>query len=106
MATTATPGGENPNASQSVHQLATVVRRAEACQSRGRSRDSVTVWARRARPARARESLVQLISRTWGIWKVEQAAVANGLDAGATLEEGFAVKVPIRQRYTERRQAK
>jgi predicted Zn-dependent protease len=65
-------------------------------------RDRVTEVRLRPRAARAGESLADLITRTGGVWKVEQTAVANGIAVDAKPAEGFAVKVPIRQRYTER----
>jgi hypothetical protein len=55
----------------------------------------------RPRPARAGESVAAFVSRIGGTWKVDQTAVANGIAADATLDDGFAMKVPIRQRYTE-----
>lgn len=69
-------------------------------------RDRITEVRLRARPARAAESLADLIRRTGGVWKVEQTAVANGIAVDAKPAEGFTVKVPIRQRYTERPPAK
>ena len=54
----------------------------------------------RAYPVRSGESLAAFINRTGGVWKVEQTAVANGIADDATPEDGFLVKVPIRQRYT------
>lgn len=65
-------------------------------------RDRITEVRLRPRPARADESLADLVTRTGGVWKVEQTAVANGIAVDAKPGEGFAVKVPIRQRYTER----
>jgi predicted Zn-dependent protease len=69
-------------------------------------RDRITEVRLRPRPARAGESLADLIRRTGGVWKVEQTAVANGIAADAKPAKGFAVRVPIRQRYTERPPAK
>jgi hypothetical protein len=60
----------------------------------------------RFRPLRADESLAALVARTCSVWKVEEAAVANGVAVDAKLEDGFAVKCPIRQRYAERQPAK
>ena len=60
----------------------------------------------RSRPLRADESLAAFVARTGSVWKVEQTAVANGVTVDAKLEDGFAVKVPIRQRYAERQPAK
>jgi predicted Zn-dependent protease len=56
----------------------------------------------RSRPLRSGESLAAFVTRTGGVWKVEETAVANGITADARLDEGFAVKVPIRQRYAGR----
>ena len=73
---------------------------------RSDERDRITEARLRSRVPLAGESLAQFVSRTGGIWSVEQAAVANGLAVDATMEKGFAIKVPIRQRYTERPKAK
>src|SRR4029450_4624798 len=64
-------------------------------------RERMTEVRLRPRPARAGESVAAFVSRTGGPWKVDQTAVANGIAANATLDDGFAMKVPIRQRYTE-----
>jgi hypothetical protein len=50
--------------------------------------------------ARSGEGLAAFINRTGGVWKVERAAVANGIADDATPEAGVLVKVPIPQRYT------
>ncbi|PYN46109.1 MAG: hypothetical protein DME00_20010 [Candidatus Rokuibacteriota bacterium] len=60
----------------------------------------------RAYSVRAGESLADLVTRTGGIWKVEQTAVANGVAVAARLPEGFLAKVPIRQRHSARQPAK
>jgi predicted Zn-dependent protease len=65
-------------------------------------RARITEVRLRPRPARGGESLGELVSRTGGVWKVERTAVANGITIDAKPAAGFAVKVPIRQRYTER----
>jgi predicted Zn-dependent protease len=67
------------------------------------ARERITEVRLRARPLRADESLATFIARTGGVWKVEQTAVANGVAIDAKLDEGFPVKVPIRQRYEGRR---
>jgi predicted Zn-dependent protease len=69
-------------------------------------REAITEVRLRPRPARAGESLADLVTRLGGVWKVEQTAVANGVAVDAKLADGFPVKVPIRQRYTERPPAK
>ena len=56
----------------------------------------------RSHPLRSGESLAAFVSRTGGVWKVEQTAVANGIAVDAKLEAGFPVKVPVRQRYAGR----
>jgi predicted Zn-dependent protease len=66
-------------------------------------RERITEVRLRARPLRADESLAAFVARTGGVWNVEQTAVANGVTVDAKLEDGFAVKVPIRQRYAGRR---
>jgi predicted Zn-dependent protease len=65
-------------------------------------RERMTEVRLRPRPARSGESVAAFVTRTGGTWKAEQTAVANGVVANATLDDGFAMKVPIRQRYTER----
>jgi predicted Zn-dependent protease len=65
-------------------------------------RDRMTEMRLRPRPARGGESLTTFVTRTGGTWKAEQTAVANGIAVDARLDDGFLVKVPIRQRYTGR----
>jgi predicted Zn-dependent protease len=62
-------------------------------------RERMTEVRLRPRPARGGESLAALVTRTGGTWKPEQTAVANGITVDAKLDEGFPVKVSIRQRY-------
>jgi predicted Zn-dependent protease len=53
-------------------------------------------------PARAGETLATLLGRTKGskgTWSAEMTAVANALEASATLRGGQLVKVPVAQRY-------
>jgi len=73
---------------------------------RGDERDRIVETLLRSRPLHAGESLAAFIARTGGAWKVEQTAVANGVTVDAKLEEGFAVKVPLRQRYAGRQREK
>jgi len=65
-------------------------------------RDRITEARLRARPARAGESLTELVKRAGGVWKVDRTAVANGVAADAKLADGFPVKVPISQRHAAR----
>src|SRR5262249_14629858 len=65
-------------------------------------RERMTEVRLRARPARTGEGVAAFVTRTGGTWKPDQTAVANGSDAGATLQDGFVMKVPIRQRYNDR----
>ena len=65
-------------------------------------RDRIVEARLRPSPIRAGESLADLVARTGGVWKVDQAAVANGIAVDAKLPEGFALKMPIRQRYVPR----
>ena len=84
----------------------TFARTASSFRPLGRDeRERITEVRLRALPLRADESLVAFVARTGGVWKVDQTAVANGVTVDAKLEEGFAVKVPIRQRYAGRRPA-
>jgi predicted Zn-dependent protease len=69
---------------------------------RREERERMTEVRLRPRPARAGESIAAFVTRTGGIWKADQTAVANGIAADAGLEAGFAMKVPIRQRMTVR----
>lgn len=73
---------------------------------RREERERIVEVRLRPRPVSAGESLAEVITRTGGVWKVEQTAVANGVTADARLEEGFAVKIPIRQRYTQQQPLK
>jgi predicted Zn-dependent protease len=82
----------------------TFARTASSFRPLGRDeRERITEVRLRARPLRADESLAAFVARNGGVWKVEQTAVANGVTVDAKLEGGFAVKVPIRQRYEGRR---
>ena len=56
----------------------------------------------RPRPARAGEDVAAFVTRTGATWKADQTAVANGIEAGAILQDKFVMKVPIRQRYSDR----
>jgi predicted Zn-dependent protease len=69
-------------------------------------RDRLMEARLRAYSVRAGETLADLVTRTGGIWKVEQTAVANGVAVAARLPEGFLAKVPIRQRHIARQPAK
>ena len=84
----------------------TFARAASSFRRLGRDeRERITEVRLRARPVRADESLATFIARTDGVWKVEQTAVANGVTVDAKLDDGFPLKVPIRQRYEGRRPA-
>lgn len=63
-------------------------------------RERMTEVRLRPRAARAGESVAAFVARAGGTWKADQTAVANGIEASATLANGFMMKVPIRQRYT------
>ena len=52
----------------------------------------------RPRPARAGESVAAFVARTGGTWKPDQTAVANGIAASATLDDGFAAGPEVRAR--------
>jgi predicted Zn-dependent protease len=69
---------------------------------RGDERDRIMEARLRARPMRADESLAAFVARIGGVWKVDETAIANGVAGDAKLDEGFAMKVPIRQRYAGR----
>ena len=49
--------------------------------------------------ARAGEGLADLLARTRSTWRLEMAAVANGLDAAARLASGQPVKVAVAEPY-------
>src|SRR5262249_30141368 len=61
-------------------------------------RERMTEVRLRARLARTGEGVAAFVMRIGGTWKPDQTAVANGIDAGATLQDGFVMKVLIRQR--------
>jgi len=69
-------------------------------------RERMTEARLRPRPARAGEDVAAFVTRTGGTWKADQTAVANGIEAGAALQDGFVMKVPIRRRYTDRQSPK
>ena len=73
---------------------------------RADERERIMETRLRSRPLRAGETLTAFVARTGGVWNVDQTAVANGVAVDAKLEEGFATKVPIRQRYPGRQPAK
>lgn len=50
-------------------------------------------------PARAGETLGDMIARTNGIWSAEMAAAANALETTDRLPAGHLVKLPILQKY-------
>jgi predicted Zn-dependent protease len=52
-------------------------------------RERMTEIRLRPRPARAGESVAAFVTRTGGTWKPDQTAVANGIAASATLDDGF-----------------
>lgn len=54
----------------------------------------------RIRPARAGETVAQVLARGGGTWNAAQTAVANGTTVDARLAAGWPVKVPVAQRYT------
>jgi predicted Zn-dependent protease len=54
----------------------------------------------RVRPARAGETLGQVLERGGSAWNAARIAVANGVAPDARLEAGWPVKVPVIQRYT------
>jgi len=51
------------------------------------------------RPARAGETVAQVLARGGGTWDAPRMAVANGVAPGAKLEAGWPVKVPVAQRH-------
>ncbi|HTK93805.1 MAG TPA: M48 family metalloprotease [Verrucomicrobiae bacterium] len=53
----------------------------------------------RLRPARAGETVAQVLARGGGTWDAARMAVANGRAPDAKLEAGWPVKVPVLQRY-------
>jgi predicted Zn-dependent protease len=53
----------------------------------------------RVRPARAGETVAQVLARGGGTWNAAQMAVANGTSVDTRLEAGWPVKVPVAQRY-------
>jgi predicted Zn-dependent protease len=53
----------------------------------------------RIRPARAGESIAQVLARGGAAWSAAQAAVANGVTAERPLERDWPVKVAVSERY-------
>ena len=53
--------------------------------------------------ANAGESLAALASRSGNVWQIEQAALANGVEAGATLAAGQRIKLAIERPYVARK---
>jgi len=53
----------------------------------------------RIRPARAGESIAQVLARGGATWTPAQAAVANGVGAERQLESDWPVKVAVSERY-------
>lgn len=53
----------------------------------------------RVRPARAGESVADVLARGGGTWNAARIAVANGIAVDARLDAGWPVKVPVAQRY-------
>lgn len=53
----------------------------------------------RIRPARARETVAQVIARGGSSWSPAQAAVANGVPADRPLERDWPLKVPVSEPY-------
>jgi predicted Zn-dependent protease len=62
-------------------------------------RDGIVESRLRVRPARAGETLPQVLARGGGSWDAARAAVANGTTVDARLEAGWPVKVPVVERY-------
>ena len=62
-------------------------------------RASITEDRLRIIRARKGEALAGLIDRTKSRWSTDQAAVANALEADASLGDGQRIKVPIVERY-------
>jgi predicted Zn-dependent protease len=53
----------------------------------------------RVRPARAGETVAEVLGRGGGTWNAARIAVANGTTTDARLDAGWPVKVPVAQRY-------
>jgi predicted Zn-dependent protease len=53
----------------------------------------------RVRPARAQETVAQVLARGGSTWSPAQAAVANGVAADRRLEPGWPVKVAVSESY-------
>jgi predicted Zn-dependent protease len=53
----------------------------------------------RVRPARAGESVAQVVARGGGTWNAAQAAVANGVTVDRKLDADWPVKVAVSERY-------
>lgn len=66
---------------------------------RASDRERIMETRLRIRPARAGETVAEVISRNGGAWTAARAAVANGIMTDAKLEGDWPVKIPIRQTY-------
>jgi predicted Zn-dependent protease len=62
-------------------------------------RDRIVESRLRIRRATDGETVMQMAARGEGPWSAAHIAVANGIAAGARLEAGWPVKVPVTQRY-------
>lgn len=62
-------------------------------------RDRIVESRLRIRRATAGETVMQMAARGGGPWSASHIAVANGIPAGARLEAGWPVKVPVTERY-------
>ena len=80
---------------------ATLERTAQSFRTlRPADRERIVESRLRVRPARAGETVAQVLARGGATWKPDQAAVANGTTVDTKLEGGWPVKVPVAQRYT------
>ena len=66
---------------------------------RAEDRARITERRLRIRPARAGESIAQVLARGGAAWTPAQAAVANGVGAEQKLERDWPVKVAVSERY-------
>ena len=62
-------------------------------------RPSIVQSRLRVRPARAGQTVGEVLARGGSTWTPAQAAVVNAVDAGFRLEAGWPVKVAVSERY-------
>lgn len=63
-------------------------------------RDGLVVLRLRVRPARAGETVDQVVARNGGGWSAPLTAIANEVGVGTALEAGWPMKITVRERFS------